>query len=159
MAYFSMYGHSNGQREKWTVKVAATKLVTCCTERMQYHRERVDFWTKERVTAEESIRKDGITLTHSAVTGGHRTGVKLDDSMAERISECQQKMDSHKDSFNRFRAYSSMLVLAGEEMMVMHADDVLYFNLENADPEGEEQEPVEPSGDDLTITASRPETR
>ena len=127
-----------GKREKWTVKVPVEMLRSCCDERMRFHTNRLEFWTTEREQSESLLRSDGIKVKHFAVTGGQRTEAQLDPSMAARVAECEQRQKANKDSMNRFRAFKSMLSLMpqGTEME-LNADDILYFNLNNADPEGE----------------------
>ena len=124
---------SDCKREKWTVKVVATALVTCCHERIAYHRKRGEFWANERENAERELRDNGISLKQFSVTGGTRTQATLDESMAERVTECQQKQREHADSFNRFVAYRAMFALLKGNELELTADDVLYFNIEGAD--------------------------
>jgi hypothetical protein len=44
---------------------------------------------------------------------------------------------NHKDEIRHFQAYKAFLALSVEETMELTVDDVLYFNLKNADVESE----------------------
>ncbi len=133
--YFHVGG---GERTDWKVKVSAGKLGQACNERILYHRGRASWWLKEWEAAEKELRASGISLRHQEVTGGTRTEARLDDSMAARIAECENKAKSHRKSVDTFRAYAAFFNLAGAMNFEVNADDVLYFNLEQADPEGEQ---------------------
>ena len=141
MAYFQITNEL-GRRHKWTVKVTADKMVSCCIERMTHHRERLAFWGKERASSELELKEKGISLKHFAVTGGQRTSAQLDETMAQRVSECQSRQKEHIESFNRFGAFKAMFKLLGMAEIDLNADDVLYFNIESADvgsPDAEDE--------------------
>jgi hypothetical protein len=129
--YFSM-GES-GRRHKWTVKVAAKQLTSCCSERMVYHEGRINFWKTELDASETKLRTEGIQLKHYEVTGGRRTEAQLDSSLSGRVGECQQRLKSNRDAYDHFAAYYAMFKLAGDSEFELNCDDVLYFNLEGAD--------------------------
>jgi hypothetical protein len=138
--YFRI-GSESGKRERWTVKVGARMLLNCCDERMRYHLERVAFWEAEHAKAEERLRSEGIQLKHFDVTGGRRTEAQLDASLAKRVSECEQRLKSNRDSYNRFAAFKALFKVAGpDELLDLNADDILYFNLEGADRGGDGDE-------------------
>ena len=138
--YFSI-GES-GRRNRWTIKLNAQRLLENCTERINYHQSRADWWGSERTIAEGRLRSEGIQLKHFETSGGQRTEAHLDPSLAGRVSECQSKEKFHNDAVNRFVAFKAFFSLAGDEFLELNTDDVLYFNIGDADT-GKEEEGVE----------------
>lgn len=132
MSYFRITSES-GKREKWTVKVKASRLEACCIERMKYHKERMGFWSAERVKSDKALKEKGITIQQFEVTGGTRSEAKLDPSLVARLGECQAKEKSNSEAFAKFGAYKAMFKLLGDSEVELNADDVLYFNIEGSD--------------------------
>jgi len=95
---------------------------------------RADFWQAEHDNAELRLQSEGITLQHFDVTGGRRSEAKLDASLVNRVSECEQKLKAHQEAILRFRAYKSLFdMIHPEELVELNVDDVLYFNVRGAD--------------------------
>lgn len=131
----------DGKRNRWTVKVKATTLINRCKERIEHHESRANFWEEEHTAAEKELRESGITLKHVPISGGERVEAALDSSLARRVAECENKVKRHRDAILHFKAFRSFFSLAQhEESFELNADDVLYFNLEQADAGDEEEE-------------------
>lgn len=129
-----------GKRHRWTIKVYVPKLLECCKERMTYHQSRVAFWRKQHETAEGKLRSDGIKLAHFEVTGGQRTEAQLDAALAKRVGECENRLRYNQAALDKFHAFDAMLQQADKaDQWELNADDVLYFNLGNADRQTEEE--------------------
>ena len=133
--YFK-FGQVDGRREKWSIEVSSMELLACCDERMSYHKGRVAFWEVEHAKSEKALRESGISLRSFAVTGHDRLEAKLDQGLANRVSECQMKVGIHKDACRRFAAFRSLIGSSpGSAVFELNVDDVLYFNLAQADQE------------------------
>ena len=57
-----------------------------------------------------------------------------DQDCDNRISECQQKVKEHLEAGKKFQAFYAMFGCMNLDYEVkLNADDVLYFNVNNAD--------------------------
>lgn len=135
MSYFHFVG---GQRDKWRIKVSASKLKEACEERGKYHQDRMEFWEKERDKADARLRKEGLTFEQHQVSGGVRTEAKLDPELQYRLGECVKRLEHNKGRLAEFQAFKAFFELSGASefsvLFELGADDVLYFNLQGADP-------------------------
>lgn len=117
----------------------ASRLLPCCDERMAYHDERKGWWAAQRAAAESKIKNGGITIEHMPTSYSQgRSEVRIDATLSSRILECERKIEEHRQAFNRFRSYRSLLKLAGDTEVDLAVDDVLFFNLEDADDGSED---------------------
>lgn len=138
-----MYFHISagyGQRGKWHIYVKAGELIACCEERMKHHTERMGFWMEQQSKAEKELRSEkGVGIAKYEVSGGQRSEIKINQGLAERVIECERKAKSHQASFNEFHAFRAMFRFIGDEAKVeCDIDDVLYFNIKQADTGKEE---------------------
>ncbi len=131
----------SGRRNKWTVKVAPAILVERCKERMAYHQDRLGTWKEARVKADSAVRARALKIE----TGGALDEDRVEPALARRLKECEQKVSYHQSEIERFLAFKAMCTLytkqsphAEPAMLDLNADDVLYFNLEEADSGREE---------------------
>ena len=126
-------------RSKWTVEVEAHHLLKAAAARVEYHKGRVEWWSAQRADAEAKLREGGITIKHFDNSSGVRAEAVLDQTLSRRITECERKVESHRQLEKRYRAFVSFFGLSSPAAKFkLNADDVLYFNLKAAD-DGEEE--------------------
>ena len=130
---------NDNARSKWTVEVPVATLVDASAARVEYHKHRSEWWAQQRADAEAKLRDGGITLKHFDNSSGVRTEAVLDQSLSRRITECERKVESHRQLEKRYRAFVSFFSLASPAAKFkLNADDVLYFDLKAADDGTEE---------------------
>lgn len=130
-----------GQREGWRVRVPAQTLLECCKERIAHHAAKVEYWKKEHAKAEENLRANGVKLvnvpdsmSNSLKTTTFAVHASLDQEMANRLSQCENRVKANTLAMERFTSFKAMMSYGkGDDAFDLTVDDVLYFNLQSAD--------------------------
>lgn len=83
-------------RGNWRVEVSTDELARQTKLAADYHRKREEWWQGERDAAKAKLGTEGLQVREQAATGGMQHVAVLDPQLSARLSECEQKMASHR---------------------------------------------------------------
>jgi hypothetical protein len=116
-------------RREWNFQYIAREIADGARRKAEHHEERMAFWDAEIEAARDAIKASGVDIRSYDVTGGQRHEVVIDPSLANRLSEAQQKRSSHEDSAKEYRMWERVLEANGFEALRLDAADVDFFGL------------------------------
>lgn len=121
------------QRGEWKFQYQGETLAAACSELVEHHAQRLDYWKGEYERLVEEAETTAVTLkvTRQQVTGGERAYVQadIDRSITERIDTAQKKVEEHGrlvDEYDRWRRGFEHNPAATFEL---DPDDIRYFDL------------------------------
>lgn len=94
-----------------------------------YHTQRFQWWTGEYALAVVKAKAAGVEIREHDVTGGKRAEVVLDPSVSARLSECTNKVASHRAAADRFQIEAAAYGTQPGRSYELQPDDVIYFRL------------------------------
>jgi hypothetical protein len=118
-----------GQRTTWKFAYRGADLIAPTQEKVDYHRERLDWWTKEQDYTVEEVRGKGIVLHEQPMTGGYRAQVLIDPTYQQRLDECAAKVQEHRRELEVYEMYLRAFQLNRDDLLQLDAEDLRYFGL------------------------------
>ena len=94
-----------------------------------YHSGRAAWWKEEQADAIEKAKAVGVEVREYDMTGGKNVQVVLDPTLNSRLTECANKIVSHRAAADRFQIEAATYGTQAERAYELHPDDVVYFRL------------------------------
>jgi DNA-binding LytR/AlgR family response regulator len=94
-----------------------------------YHNDRLAFWKAEQDSAVAKAKEAGVEVREYDITGGKNVQVVLDPTLTNRLTDCANKINSHRSAADRFQIESAVYATQGGRTYELQPDDVLYFRL------------------------------
>lgn len=94
-----------------------------------YHSGRLEWWKKDQEVAIAKAKESGVEVREYDGTGGKRVDMVLDPTLQSRLSECANKINSHRTAADKFQIESACYGTQPERSYELHPDDVIYFRL------------------------------
>src|SRR5689334_14627592 len=90
------------KRSEHTFQFLGQQISDAAKAEHHYHAGRLEFWKAEQDKAADKARESGVEIREYDVTGGKRVDVVLDPTVASRLQECANKINSHRAAADRF---------------------------------------------------------
>ena len=121
-------------RSEWQFTYPACDIGVAAAQKRDYHRGRVEFWSKKRDALLEKIKESGITVTDSFIETVYACAtptlrgaqVMIDPEMHKQLGECQEKVKHHEDLAHTYEKFS--LALCDKTIDIpLTVDDINFF--------------------------------
>jgi LPS O-antigen subunit length determinant protein (WzzB/FepE family) len=112
---------------------------------LKYHEDRLRFYIAEYTKSEKELRKKGIDMAEveafigsgsiltASYTGGYKATSyvqpKFDQRIVNRINECNQKINRHRELAAEFTKYERAFSVELADSVELDADDINFFRL------------------------------
>lgn len=117
-------------RHHWEYEYTGSEIIEAVKDKVDYHAERLNFWTKEKLKCEKELKENGVSIEGYDVTGGRRYEAKLDNSLANRYTEAWDKCESHGNMMDKFHSYLRALEHnPPTKVYYLNLDDVEFFDM------------------------------
>jgi hypothetical protein len=117
-------------RKEWQFQANVEQLVRAVGERLDYHNQRIDYWTNEQNVSLEKLKEQGLEVTELEVTGGIRADVRFDAKLMERLNEAKAAIKRHKAKREEYEVWSRTFSREPEERSLnLNSDDIEFFGL------------------------------
>jgi hypothetical protein len=117
------------KRSEHTFQFPGKRISAAAAAEHTYHTERGKWWEAEQGTAIAKAKTAGVEIREYDVTGGKRADVILDPSVAARLTECANKIQTHRRAADQFQIEAAAYGTQPERVYDLHPDDVFYFRL------------------------------
>ncbi len=94
-----------------------------------YHKDRTVWWKREQETAIAAAKSTGVEVREFDITGGKNVQIVLDATLNSRLTECANKINSHRNAADKFQIEAACYGTQAERSYELHPDDVIYFRL------------------------------
>jgi len=94
-----------------------------------YHIERMEWWKIEQKKAIEATKEKGVEVREYDITGGKAVQVITDPSLSMRLTDCANKLNSHRKAADDFKIQADCYGTQPERTYELQPDDVIYFRL------------------------------
>lgn len=117
------------KRSEHLFQFTGLQISAAASAECEYHRERIVFWEAEQTKAVEKAKSAGVEVREYDVTGGKRADVILDPSVSNRLTECANKLHSHRRAADEFQIEAACYGTQPERSYELHPDDVIHFRI------------------------------
>ena len=132
-----MYTESKEQnlknREKWEFAFTVKEVTTALDKRIEHHNSRLAWWENEMEQAEAGLVDKGFEYRERRDSRGEQLVVVGDPELANRVKECRDSVNRHKDKKNYFetwnRVLGSQLKRDSQSTLLLKYDDIKFFGL------------------------------
>jgi hypothetical protein len=117
------------KRNEHLFQFTGKQIGDAADEEFGYHHDRVIWWKTEQQKAIDKAKAAGVEVREYEMTGGKNVQVVLDPSISSRLTECANKINSHRAAADRFKIEAACYGTQAERSYELHPDDVVYFRL------------------------------
>lgn len=117
-----------GQRKAWRFQYQVSEILTAIEDDLDRHRERLEWWNNEKASTEAKIKETAVEFRHEEYTGGSRMEVTVDPTLGKRLSECDQKISTHRGRIGVLIQWKAFLEHQ-EGTLELDINDVEFFAL------------------------------
>jgi hypothetical protein len=96
---------------------------------LEYHRTRTLWWEGEQEQVIAAARMSPAKMVEHQTTGGKRISLAMDADIEKRLTECANKIASHRAAADRFKIEAGAYGTQPGHSYELDADDVVYFRL------------------------------
>ncbi len=120
------------RRTLWTFQFSAERLLRGCSEKLTFHRQRLEFWQHAKKTAMAEAKDKGIVLDESDAgsnytKSGRAPMVLIDQTFQNRIGEAHGKIAEHAEKVAAYEGWIQVFEANKTHVLDLTADDYLYF--------------------------------
>ena len=120
-------------REKWEFSFTIEEVTGALNKRIEHHNSRLAWWENEMEQAEAGLVNKGFEYRERRNSAGQELVVVGDPELANRVKECRNSVNRHKDQKNYFetwnRVLGSQLKRDPKSTLLLKYDDVKFFGL------------------------------
>ena len=132
-----MYTESKEQnlknREKWEFKFTVKEVTDALGKRIEHHNSRLAWWENEMDQAEAGLVDKGFEYRERRNSLGEELVVVGDPELANRVKECRNSVNRHKEKKHYFetwnRVLGSQLKRDPQSTLLLKYDDIKFFGL------------------------------
>lgn len=123
-------------RENWLFEYAASDLATAAQTKMNYHRERLDFWKAKKNEVMDSIRADGLEIDEKIVLDFHNlkardwingAQIMIRNDLKRDLDECLEKLRHHTEQLADYDSWHQILAANPKKSLEVDNTDWMYF--------------------------------
>lgn len=120
-------------REKWEFPFTVKEVTTALGKRIEHHNSRLAWWAHEMEQAEAGLVDKGFEYRERQNSRGDELVVVGDPELANRVKECRDSVNRHKDQKHYFetwnRVLDSQLKRDSQSALLLKYDDIKFFGL------------------------------
>ena len=123
-------------RDEWKFDYPASKITEAAVIKLQFHRERFDWWKNKKEQVIAQIRAEGLEIDENIaleyVSPKSRdwergAQVTVRDDLRKDLDECLKKLAYHTGLINDYDGWHQILVANPEAMLGLDHSDWLFF--------------------------------
>jgi len=124
------------QRNEWDFDYTASKLAEATQIKIDWHKERLEWWKTKKDEVFATIRKEGLevdekislTFSHPKSRDWERGAqVMVRNDLQKDLEECLMKLQSHTQRLNEYIGWHQVLVANPESRKSLDIEDWLFF--------------------------------
>ena len=124
------------KRKEWLFGYTAAKLADASTIKRDFHKERLEWWEKQKAVVMDNVRTKGIEV-HDSVgaqyssqsnrTIGYGAEIQVDAGMQRDLNECHSKINTHADLVKQYSGWIQVFNAHKDDKLELDHDDFLFF--------------------------------
>lgn len=120
-----------GKRDEWEFEYTARDIAKAAVVKLNYHHERLEWWTGRQAEVMEEIRARGIQVhegqSRTNTNSGYGPSVTVDTQLQRDLAEATEKITEHKQKVAAYDGWVQTLEANAEARLKLKHDDYLYF--------------------------------
>ena len=118
-------------RNLWKFNYTSDILLKAATEKLNWHKERHDWWSSKKEEIMTIIKASGLEIDESVAMGysnsGRQTSVNIRTDLLKDLNECVSKIDEHKRKIADYDSWVQVFENRGNFAYDLDQDDWLFF--------------------------------
>lgn len=125
-------------RDDWEFEYTASTLATAAKSQRDFRLSRVEVWEGKKAEVMAKIKETGLTVHEGVAAGMQGTysnsnsfpqgaQVMVDSTLQRDLSECVQKIQSHRVSATEYEGWLQVLDANPEARLKLKHDDWMFF--------------------------------
>lgn len=126
-------GVKNMLRNEWSFEYTASKLADAAVTKRDHHKQRFNWWSKQKESVMTEVKKSGIEVSESQAVNfssvNSRMGpqVMVRNDLQIKLTECHEKLKEHEHKTREYDGWTQVLSANKEARLTLHHDDWLFF--------------------------------
>jgi len=127
-------------REKWEFEYTAAQLSDATVLKLEFHKERFEWWKDKRTTVMATIRSEGIEINEKialeyrspkSADWNNGSQVMIRNDLRLALQECQDKLAHHTTKIQDYSGWYQMLSANPTALQKLDIEDWLFFFAKN----------------------------
>ena len=123
-------------RDKWVFKYVASQLTPAAQSKIDWHTERLAWWTSKKEQVLTTIRNEGLDVDEGIASQfshpksrdwdrGAQVVVRRD--LQKHLEECLEKLQFHTRQLSEYSGWHQILIVHLEKAIELDIEDWLFF--------------------------------
>ena len=122
------------QRSEWAFSYETPIVFAAAQTKEKHHTERAAFWKDEFRKADSEWRQSEEAFKSTQENFGSSYSNR---PLQDRVQQCRNNANTHSALAKQYHEWCLVLAKASQAHLDLHMDDVLFFGLVTAEPEGQ----------------------
>lgn len=123
-------------KHEWEFEYTASALAIAAEAQRDFRSARVTAWEAKKAEIMEKVKTSGLTVHEGPAAGmsnytsnaaGGGAHVMVDTTLQADLSECVNKIKSHRAAVQQYEGWAQVLKANPESRLKLHQDDWLFF--------------------------------
>jgi len=124
------------QRTEWKFEYTAAKLAEAAQAKIDWHKERLEWWKTKKDEVFATIRREGLEVDEKISLAFQNpksrdwdrgAQVMVRNDLQKDLSECLEKLQAHTRELNEYSGWNQVLNANPENRLSLDIDDWLFF--------------------------------
>lgn len=124
------------QRNEWKFEYTASKLADAALAKINWHKERLDWWKNKKDEVFATIRSEGLKVDEKISLEFNNpksrdwergAQVMVRNDLQKDLDECLEKLQAHTKCLNEYNGWQQVLIANPENRLSLDINDWLFF--------------------------------